>query len=295
MTTKAQIVELLRTNDKAVARALVVLCERQTADEQASEHTHHNNGRGFRPCHARMGTSMAKFYSRNGYLTPKQIAYWRAPMKGGQSKIEIYAGQLLEVAEAKAAQTGSYAANAGARDGLRRVNGEWQSVRDAGNLLEERMVMQEMAEQNPQAQTRLDEINKELNNMNSTAYSYDMDSFSDLHKEAYGFRPSESFWQWANAATPTQLQSRWDDLANSAKLRYQEQCDMEAAALVELQIQLDSTMREHGVSIVTAIRWLHDAHETNGDNHYLDYKLGVKYDTINKMLARIEDTEGAFT
>jgi len=131
--------------------------------------------------------------------------------------------------------------------------------------------------------------------MNSTAYSYDMDSFSDLHKEAYGFRPSESFWQWANAATPTQLQSRWDDLANSAKLRYQEQCDMEAAALVELQIQLDSTMREHGVSIVTAIRWLHDAHETNGDNHYLDYKLGVKYDTINKMLARIEDTEGAFT
>ena len=102
MTTKAEIIELLRTNDRAICRALVVLNQRQTADEQASEGTRYNNGQGFRPCHARMGTSMAKFFQRNNYLTPKQIAYWRAAMKNGQSKIEIYAGQLLEVAEAKA-------------------------------------------------------------------------------------------------------------------------------------------------------------------------------------------------
>ena len=48
---KATIVELLKTNDKAVCRALVLLNERQTRDEQASENTKYNNGRGFRPCY----------------------------------------------------------------------------------------------------------------------------------------------------------------------------------------------------------------------------------------------------
>ena len=101
---KAQIVELLATNDRAVGRALMALNERQTADEQASEHTRYLNGRGFRPCHARMGTSMANFFKARGYLSPKQVAYWRKPMKDGKSRIEIYANQLVKVAEAKQAK-----------------------------------------------------------------------------------------------------------------------------------------------------------------------------------------------
>jgi hypothetical protein len=103
MTTKQDIVNLLRTNDKAVARALVVLTERQTADEQRSEETKYRNGQGFRPCHARMGTNMAQFYTVRGFLSQKQVGYWRSPMKGGAMRIEIYAGQLLEVASQKAA------------------------------------------------------------------------------------------------------------------------------------------------------------------------------------------------
>lgn len=99
---KQDIVTLLATNDKAVCRALVVLNERQTADEQISENTKYLNGQGFRPCHARMGSSMVKFLERNGYLTPKQIAYWRMPQKDGKMRIAIYAGQLLAIAEAKA-------------------------------------------------------------------------------------------------------------------------------------------------------------------------------------------------
>ena len=102
--TKFEIINLLKTRDAAVARALVVLNERQTADEQIQEHTKYDNGRGFRPCHARMGTAMAKFYSRTGYLTPKQVAYWRALQRDGKMRIEIYAGQLLEVAKTKAAK-----------------------------------------------------------------------------------------------------------------------------------------------------------------------------------------------
>jgi len=99
---KDAIVELLRTNDKAIIRALIVLNERQTIDEQLSTTTKYQNGKGFRPCHARMGTSMAEFFTKNNYLSPKQIAYWRKPNTKGIMRIEIYANQLLKIAEAKA-------------------------------------------------------------------------------------------------------------------------------------------------------------------------------------------------
>lgn len=132
MVTKFEIINLLKTRDAAVARALVVLNERQTADEQVQEGTKYQNGRGFRPCHARMGTSMAKFFLRNGYLTPKQINYWRALQKDGKMRIEIYAGQLLEVSSEKARKAKMLETPANPYRGA-----------DLGNLMEERMVLLE--------------------------------------------------------------------------------------------------------------------------------------------------------
>lgn len=102
MLDRNHIVQLLQTNDRAVARALVALTERQTADEQAVKGTRYRNGQGFRPCHARMGTSMAQFFERNGYLTPNQLAYWREAQRDGRTRIEIYANQLLDIAREKA-------------------------------------------------------------------------------------------------------------------------------------------------------------------------------------------------
>lgn len=104
MLNKESIVSLLATNDRAVARALVVLNQRQTLDEQSSEHTRHLNGKGFRPCHARMGTSMAKFAERRGYLTEKQVAYWRKTDRSGAMRIGIYWAQLIEAAVERASQ-----------------------------------------------------------------------------------------------------------------------------------------------------------------------------------------------
>jgi hypothetical protein len=98
---KPTIVALLSKNDKAVCRALVVLNQYQTLDEQATEDTRHRNGMGFKPCHARMGTSMAKFYSERGYLSPKQIAYWRKTDRRGNMRIGIYWKQLIRAAGEK--------------------------------------------------------------------------------------------------------------------------------------------------------------------------------------------------
>jgi len=103
MLKKDDIVALLTVNDKAIAHALVVLYKHQTDSEQATEETRVHNGEGFRPCHARMGTSMAKFFLARGFLTPKQVAYWRKPMKDGNMRLAIYRKQLALAATEKAA------------------------------------------------------------------------------------------------------------------------------------------------------------------------------------------------
>jgi hypothetical protein len=99
---KQYIVNLLMTNDKAIGRALVVLNERQTQTEQAVGVTLNDNGVGFTSADARMGTSMAQFFEKRGYLTEKQLAYWKKPNVRGVPRICKYAGQLLEIAKEKA-------------------------------------------------------------------------------------------------------------------------------------------------------------------------------------------------
>jgi hypothetical protein len=64
--------------------------------KQVAEDVKYRNFKGFRPCHARMGTSMAKFFQGRGYLTSKQAAYWRVRDKKGNMRIGIYANQLLK-------------------------------------------------------------------------------------------------------------------------------------------------------------------------------------------------------
>lgn len=103
MLSKEYICNLLESNDKAVARALIVLKNNQTADEQRSESTKYNNGIGVRPCHAVMVTNLAKFYEARGYLSPKQLAWCRIKDKNGTSRLGIYWRQLAEAAEAKKA------------------------------------------------------------------------------------------------------------------------------------------------------------------------------------------------
>ena len=93
------ILNLLAKNDRAVGRALLVLRGRQTPDEVACETTRWSNGQGFNAAHAKRGVSMANFFERTGFLTPRQLAWWRAPGRGDVSRIGQYAGQLLEVAK----------------------------------------------------------------------------------------------------------------------------------------------------------------------------------------------------
>jgi hypothetical protein len=104
--TKDTINCLLLRNDRAVYRALIVLFERQTADEQRSENTLHDNGIGFTGADAEFMSSLAKQVIERGSLSPRQLAAMRKLNKHGYCPLAKYWGQLKSAAEAKAAKCG---------------------------------------------------------------------------------------------------------------------------------------------------------------------------------------------
>ena len=43
-------------------------------------------------------------------------------------------------------------------------------------------------------------------------YTFDENLISDLHKDAYGFRPDQSFWATFASFNPDQKQALWDNM-----------------------------------------------------------------------------------
>ncbi len=101
--TRESIIALLERNDKAVGRALMVLKNNQTYDEQQIKDSKWSNGIGFTKSDAAPGTGMAMFFEQNGRLTDRQLSYWRKPVgKNKTIRIGIYWRQLKKAAEEKA-------------------------------------------------------------------------------------------------------------------------------------------------------------------------------------------------
>jgi len=92
--TRGEIEDMLRSNDRAVERAMVAIWERQTMDEQVTQDVKHNNNCGFSHWSARSGTYFAEWVRSGRQLTGKHLEKAR--------KIALHhAGQLTDFANGK--------------------------------------------------------------------------------------------------------------------------------------------------------------------------------------------------
>ena len=98
--TKITILDKLDNSDEMVRRSLLRLYSEQTADEQAIGTTTDSNGYGFNGVDAEFMSSVAKFLTDKGYLSPKQIDFAR-------KKLRKYSGQLAKLANADNIKVGS--------------------------------------------------------------------------------------------------------------------------------------------------------------------------------------------
>lgn len=124
-------------------------------------------------------------------------------------------------------------------------------------------------------------------------YSFCDDSISDLHKDAYGFRPSQGFWEFWSTASDVEKQKEWDSLCDALRRREAENQELEQAAVVDFENRIASLM-EHGArNRKMAVRWLAEAFETNGDVSYLEWNLGIPYGYLTKEFGSYFTKEAA--
>jgi len=72
--TRDEIDHMLRTNPRAVEKAMTCLFKLQTADEQREEQTKHHNNRGFCGWAGKSGSYYAKWVNRGRRLSGRHLA-----------------------------------------------------------------------------------------------------------------------------------------------------------------------------------------------------------------------------
>ena len=115
-------------------------------------------------------------------------------------------------------------------------------------------------------------------------YTFDEQLVSDLHKDAYGYRPCQSFWEdWA-AGTDDTRQATWDDLVEDVEREAELERAENQRRVDEFEAKVATQMSYGAADRQTAIVWildsmgpefLDDAVRYDGD--WMTYTLGLPY------------------
>lgn len=93
--------------------------------------------------------------------------------------------------------------------------------------------------------------------MTTTAFTFDTALVSDLHKDAYGFRPSASFWDmWNNGLSDEGRQAEWDYLCAASDRAADEEKREEDRAYNVFEDRVVEAMLAGAKSRDEAILWL---------------------------------------
>ena len=108
-------------------------------------------------------------------------------------------------------------------------------------------------------------------------YTFDSNIVSDLHKDAYGRRPGDSFWsQWTDASD-AEKQTIWDGLLRSLEISMEIEREAEQRAIERFEALVRVNIDAGAEDRETALRWIMDVSNANGDWEYLCYKHGLPY------------------
>jgi len=127
--------------------------------------------------------------------------------------------------------------------------------------------------------------------MTVTTYTYDDQTVSDLHKDAYGFRPGAVFMQAWKGMSPDAKQGMWDFLCSELE-REMEQEKLAQLRSYELWVYLmTKTAKEKGVTFAEAVRQDVAEADVNGDYGYYCFQNGLSYDQELPIKAIVESAD----
>lgn len=98
--------------------------------------------------------------------------------------------------------------------------------------------------------------------------------FWDMYKDAYGSRPrgiDTSTW------TEAEFEAEFVQLSKTIDANYTEQLAQEEVAKHDFEMRMLSLLQTGAKDREMALRWIHEAEGSNGDDEYLCFLLGLPY------------------
>jgi hypothetical protein len=96
----------------------------------------------------------------------------------------------------------------------------------------------------------------------------------DFYKDVYGIRPR---WMNYDAMSEEDLEKELDDLSKQAEIEQKLETERQEKAAHEVELVILNLQMSGAKSRAMAIRWLHEANNSDGDNDYLCFLLGLPY------------------
>jgi hypothetical protein len=105
-------------------------------------------------------------------------------------------------------------------------------------------------------------------------------TYWDMYKDAYGVRPrgiDTSSW------TEEEFEAEFVSLSKTIGANYKEQLVAEEAATIDFEMRVQGLMTSGAKSYEMALRWIHEAEGSDGDEEYLCFLVGLPYGYFRKV------------
>jgi hypothetical protein len=105
-------------------------------------------------------------------------------------------------------------------------------------------------------------------------------TYWDMYKDAYGVRPrgiDTSSW------TEEQFEAEFVSLSKTIEANYQEQLIAEEKATIDFEMRVQGLMLSGAKDYEMALRWIHEAEGSDGDEEYLCFLVGLPYGYFRKV------------
>ena len=123
-------------------------------------------------------------------------------------------------------------------------------------------------------------------------YTYDENTFSDLHKEVYGFRPNTDMWKDWTSRTPRQKQELWNALSDELEDVMKEEKLAKDRKTQNFENRIKTTLSLGAKTRKDAIRWIFQADKIDTtDGQFAGYAchlLGLPYSYEEEFRAIVQ-------
>ena len=102
--------------------------------------------------------------------------------------------------------------------------------------------------------------------------------YRDMHKDAYGFRPRFDYSGW----TLDKFNSQFELMGQIIEADNKVEKENQEKSAHDFEMRVLSLLQTGAKDRTMAVRWIHEAEGSNGDNEYLCFLLGLPYSYFKK-------------